>query len=216
MRVCGTPEDILTEMIRIEPTVDGALRLARGLVQSAKGHIGEHQAACLYVLARAYAFEGASILEIGTLLGYSACVIAEAAPLASIITLNPNREEAAVAGKALARFGNVRVEPHKSWQFIHWHEGEFDMIFVDGDHKHILADMPWWNRLKVGGLMVWHDYTPGGVPHPCPPVYEAVNAWRDRLGRALDVEVVDSGGAGMAGLYRREGEVWGQEVGSMK
>jgi len=212
MKLRGTPDQILDEMVKLAPDVSGALRSAHDLMRSAKGHIGAHQAACLYVLARAYAFKGADILEIGTLVGYSASIIAEAAPPASIITLNPNRAEAAIAQKALARFQNVRVEPFKSWEFIHWHEGDFDMIFVDGDHNRILADMPWWDRLKVGGLMLWHDYTPEGAPHPCKPVYDTVNAWRDKLGRPLDIEVIDSDGAGLVGLYRREGEKY--EVGS--
>ena len=69
-------------------------------------------------------------------------------------------------------------------------------------------DLPWYNKLKVGGLMIHHDYCPADAPvRPCRWVYETVNAFSTRL-HAPDVLMADDTREGMAGHYRREGEVW--------
>jgi predicted O-methyltransferase YrrM len=206
----GEPEQIISNVEAEHPEVRDVLRAAQTVVTRMKGQIHEYQAAVLYGLANQFNRQRTCILEIGTLAGYSSFIFAMAAPLANIVTLNPSASEAAIARKALARFDNVTVTEIKSWDLLETYAGPpLDMVFVDGDHNRIALDMPWWNWLTVGGLMVWHDYAPVGTPRPCLPVFDAVNAWAARLGRGLDVLVVDDKGVGLAGLYRREGEVWG-------
>ncbi|MDD5059297.1 MAG: class I SAM-dependent methyltransferase [Sideroxydans sp.] len=166
-----------------------------------------YQMLALYGLVRQFNSAGMAILEIGTGHGNSAYMLSKAAPEARIVSLSLNKHEAWPAQHALwrAQCGNVQVRVMRSDRYrraspdVLW-----DMIYVDGDHKHILVDMPWWNRVRPGGLMVFHDYS----KQACPPVFQALNDWRQRLGREFDVLVVDSEGIGMAGWYRREGELW--------
>jgi predicted O-methyltransferase YrrM len=164
------------------------------------------------------------ILEIGTALGYSAAMMAEAAPTAHITTLNPKEIEYPRAVKWLAPYTNVHVAKIKSWDFLeaarHFstptYQWQVDMIFVDGDHGQIKRDLPWWEFLKVGGLMLFHDYSPEGSARPCQPVYDAVNDFAVGLGREPDLLVdwgiepdllvIDDRGVGLAGFYKREGE----------
>jgi predicted O-methyltransferase YrrM len=190
--------------------MQAALDRARKHVPNAKPkrEIALYQAAALYALAAPY--NGKRILEIGTALGYSAAVLAEACPDAEIITLNPNEEEALVATRNLSVYPRVKVLPIKSWDFLTQEGiGYFDLIFVDGDHKRVRADLPFYNRLQAGGLLLFHDYSPegatqgkGGAVRECPPVYQAVNSLVVELGKkAPDVTVIDDGGVGMAGLF---------------
>ncbi len=166
-----------------------------------------YQMIALYALARKWNVKKARILEIGTGQGNSAYMLSRAAPRAHIETLNANRDEAELARKNLEAAGcyNVIVIPRPSWdrwqvdQQSRWH-----MIFVDGDHNHVARDMVWWNSLVVGGLMLFHDYSPRNSP----VVFGTLNAFRDRLGRPFDVELIDENLVGMAGFYRRDGESW--------
>ena len=206
MRLSGTPGQILEQLQRDVPEIKEALKLSHGLVRHGKQEIYPYQAAALYLLAEQYDFFGGHILEIGTYYGYSASILAQAAPMAFITTLNPNEREAEVARVALLRFINVIVRQEHSWDYLEKSTTTYDMIFVDGDHKRIARDLPWWNRLNADGLFLFHDYTPLGSPRHCPPVYEILNQFRDWLEREFDVLVVDDQGVGMCGFYKLTGD----------
>jgi predicted O-methyltransferase YrrM len=188
----------------------GALRLVRRDIPWCKREIAEYQAAVLFALVRQYNREGVHILEIGTALGYSAAVMARAAPLATIVTLNPKEEEWPRAIEHLDRvpYERVAVVPLHSWEYLESYvDAQLDVVFVDGDHGQVARDLAWWEHIKVGGLMLFHDYTPYDAGRrPCQPVYGAVNAFAGGLGREPDVLVIDDAGEGMAGFYRRAGE----------
>lgn len=171
-----------------------------------KAQLLPYQAMALYTLAERYNVDKARILEIGTGLGYSASVIAQAAPKAQIITLNTSKDEVEVARKYLVNYANVFVANIASWDYLKDFNGGplFDMIFVDGDHKHVRRDMPWFNVLKPGGLMLFHDYS----IMTSTDVYNTVNQFMSQLGRQLDVNIVDMDKIGMAGLFKKEGEKW--------
>jgi len=78
------------------------------------------------------------------------------------------------------------------------------LIFVDGDHKRITNDLPWWKHVKKWGLICFHDFSPLGSARQCPPVYESVTAWaKKEVGRPLDVLVFDNAGVGFAGMYKQ-------------
>ena len=98
---------------------------------------------------------------------------------------------------------NVRVVEAFSWDYFATDENKYDFVFVDGDHKRIREDLPWWNRLNVDGLFFHHDFSPNGSTRACPPVYRNLLAFRDWLGREFDVLIVDDEKVGMAGFYRR-------------
>lgn len=170
-----------------------------------------YQRLALWGLVRPFNRRGARILEIGTALGASALVMARAAPLATIVTLTISAAEAALAWQYLsaARATNARIGACASWDYWKTTRGDsWDVVFVDGDHNQIERDMVWWNDLVTGGLFLCHDYSPAESSHPSPIVYEALNNFGKRLGRPLDVAVIDDGLTGLAGWYRREGEEW--------
>ena len=164
-----------------------------------------YQALAIYALTRRFNVEGAHILEIGTAAGYSASLMAQAAPEAKITTLNPRDWEVITARLNLAPWPNVIAIEAKSWDYLETYNApELDMVFVDGDHNRIFRDMPWFNLLKVGGLMLFHDYSEVS----CPSVFKTVRNFMLELKRSLDVEIIDSDFIGMAGIVRRDGETW--------
>ena len=168
-----------------------------------------YQMVALYGLARPWDHRDMRILEIGTGHGTSTYMLSKAAPAAEIVSLSLNKHEAIPAHQALrrAQCGNVYVLVSRSDRYrLAYPDVLWDMIFVDGDHKHIGADMPWWNQVRPGGLFLCHDYS----ARTCPPVYETLNAFRAQLGRPFDVEIVDGDGTGMAGWYRGAGETWSE------
>jgi len=118
MKLHDTPDNLLRHLLNTYPEMQAALDRARKHVPNAKPkrEIALYQAAALYALATPY--NGKRLLEIGTALGYSAAVLAEACPDAEIITLNPNAEEVIVATRNLAAYPRVKVLPIKSWDFL--------------------------------------------------------------------------------------------------
>lgn len=213
MKLAGSPEDIYQAVAT--PDTGAALARARVSVPYGKQEVFQYQAACLFALARPYDREGARLLEIGTYYGFSAAVLAQAAPQATIVTLNPTAWEVTSARVSLAGFPNVSVMEVRSWDYLAMIDGEhrYDLVFVDGDHKRVRRDLPWWNRLTDGGLFVFHDYSPSGSGRACPPVYRALNDFRAWLGRDFDVLVVDDREVGLAGWYRRGDDPdWDAEV----
>ncbi len=207
LSLSGTDADVLAEIRTMHPKVDGILARALELVPYGKRQITPTQGAFLYAAARPFNREGARILEIGTFHGYSAALLAMACPRAMIVTLNPRRDESARARLFLGSLHNVEVMEYLSWDYLSIYRGPvFDIVWVDGDHKQIKRDLPWWGRLRVGGLMIFHDYAPDGTHRPCQPVYDALNEMSAKLGRPFDVSAIDDGGVGLVGFYKREGE----------
>jgi len=176
-------------------------------VPAKKRQISPFQGCALYVITNELQPE--RIVELGTFFGFSAGIMSEAAPEAWIITLNPKPWEYDVAVKCMEHYPKVKCLMQYSWEYFLEVNGTawLDMVFVDGDHKQIYRDLPWWNLVKVGGLFLHHDWTPGYSPErPCQVVYDALNDLGDHLGREPDVQVVVESGMGMAGWYRKEGD----------
>jgi len=160
-----------------------------------------YEAAALYSLMSQYNKKGNTILEIGSAAGYSASIIAQAAPLAKIITLEASDNRSRRARKNLVPFANIEVREGISWEVLAGYTGPLlAAIFVDGDHLHASRDIPWYNWLKEGGLILFHDYTPIGSW----PVVAAIQTMADQFGRRPDVEILEERGIGMAGFYRKE------------
>ena len=204
LEVTGLSEEkMLLQGINKQAGVAAALTAAKHI----RSGLLDYQKAWLYVVTSWHNLPDANILEIGTLVGHSAAMIAQAAPKARILTLNPVIDEARIARRNLARYNNVRVLDVRSWDYHKTITDPYDLIFVDGDHRHIERDLPWFNRLKVGGLMLFQDYSPADASHACPPVYEALNRMAEKL-HGFDVLIIDDGKTGMAGICRKEGESW--------
>lgn len=199
--MAGTPAELFDNLLALYPTAMDALDDAAHI----RGEMTPWQNVALYGLAHRHARAGGRLLEIGSFLGHSAALLALAAPNADVTTLNPCEREAEATRHNLALFPNVSVLCIASWDYLRWEHDACDVIFVDGDHKRIARDLPWFNRLAEGGLILFHDYD--AVPAHY-PVFEAVNSMAQRLGRALDVRLMDTNGRGLAGFIRQRGETW--------
>lgn len=210
IHLAGTSDQITAALTKTHREIPRVLAKARRLVPQKKRQIEPFQGAALYSLALPYNRRGARILEIGTFLGYSASLLAQACPEADITTLNPKSHEAGMARNFLRSFPRVKVVEDLSWDFLDTHirtdQAPYDLIFVDGDHAQILRDLPWFDYLNEGGLFVHHDYSPTDSERPCPPVYEALNAMSAALGRDFDALVVDDRKVGLAGFVRQAGD----------
>ena len=203
-------EYIISTIQEFVPEVRSKLdKICNQMVRYTKREIRLHEAAYLYALARQFNYYGANILEIGTCHGWSASVIAEAAPMAQIVTCTPRLAHVEHAREHLQIYPNVAVVQTRSQDYLANYIGpKLDMVFVDGDHENVIDDLPWYNWLKVGGLMLHHDYTPPEAPNrPCRPVWEALNNFSEQL-HSADVLLVGENREGMAGWYRQENEVW--------
>ncbi len=209
MRLIGNDLSIIRTVERDHPEIKAVLAAVRVDIPQTKREIELYQAAVLYALTTQYDAPGAHILEVGTAMGYSAAVMSRAAPRAYIDTLNPKRKEWRRVLDYLGHgnYPNVMPLPTCSWDYLAGYDGTMlDMVFVDGDHGQAARDFAWWEWLKAGGLMLFHDYAPVGTHRPCQPVYEVLEAFKAGLGRHFDVLVTDDQGVGMAGWYRGPGE----------
>jgi predicted O-methyltransferase YrrM len=209
LQLVGPVSEIMKILEEDCPEVRYIVEKAHDLVPTSKRQIWDFQAAALFLLANRVGTPGSHFLEIGTAFGFSATVLALGAPLASITTLNPKATEVPVARQNLEKFANVTILQVHSWEYLKFYQGPvLDFVFVDGDHERVDLDFPWFNRLRVGGLILFHDYSPGESKRPCEPVFNKVNWFAKTLGRHPDVLIVDSQNVGMAGFYRLEGEKW--------
>ncbi len=203
MKIAGPPEAIIDYVAQRHPEVMEVMDRCLSQFPLKYRTIAHYQAAPLYMLTKE--LEPEFIFEIGTFYGFSAGIMANAAPQARIVTCNPKSWEVEIARKCLEQYPRVELLEAKSWDLLGQYDG-MDMVFVDGDHALIEDDLPWWNHIREGGLFFHHDWTPGDAPdRPCPVVYDALNEFAKRLGKdGPDVQIVDDKGMGMAGFYRQE------------
>ncbi|MEN6507064.1 MAG: class I SAM-dependent methyltransferase [Planctomycetaceae bacterium] len=204
MNLTGTPAEILATLQ--DGKVKRALDAVGSTIEPTKNQIDRHEAAALFVLAAKCDGYESHILELGTCYGYSAAVMAEAAPKANITTLTPSAKHFSYAEQALRYWPNVRPLKLRSWDYLSIYSGPLlDLVFVDGYHGMVVWDLPWWQWLKAGGLMVFHDYSPKRATRGCQPVYETLTAVKDAF-RDFDVKVITDAGQGFVGWYRKQGE----------
>jgi predicted O-methyltransferase YrrM len=205
----GLPGEYVTAWVEARrPGLRPALELARLLVPFSKREVWSHEAAVLYHLALEYVgprgTEG-EILEIGTALGYSAALMALAAPEAHLVTLNPKALEYAAAESNLAYLPRIEVRQARSVEYLSAYAGpSLDLIFVDGSHvlEDVRVDCGWWRWVRPGGLMLFHDWSPATSARPTPGAYQAINEQAERLGRPFDVWVVDDREVGLVGWVK--------------
>ncbi len=99
------------------------------------------------------------ILEIGTFTGYSALMMAEALPEdGEMVTLEMNYKYQEIAQNHFDSFPNgskIKVIKGNAQKTITTLEGEFDMVYLDGDklqYEHYYGES--MKRLKQGGLII--------------------------------------------------------------
>lgn len=211
MKLMGTQESIKDAIAYLYPDVHRAVKRAYGATTRCKGEMSDFQAYALYALAQPFDAEDQHILEIGTAYGFSAVLMALAAPQARITTLNPQVHEVEAARASMTGLRidkRVSVVETTSQAFLETLDDEqYSMIFVDGDHVNVRDDFAYWPRLCTGGLMLFHDYAPEGSWRACQPVYEALEE-RRRAFRGFDVMIIDDKDVGMVGWYKQKGERW--------
>jgi len=197
-RLSGTTSELIESIVQLSPD---AARAYEAVVQIPCKML-RYQAMALFFLARQYNSEGAHILDIGTFKGFSAAILALAAPKAQVLTLNPCEVEVEEARKWLKDFSNIEMQTVASWDLLETYAGpKLDLIWIDGDHKNVARDILWWRQLVSGGLMAFHDYSDLQSPSPS-HVYFVLNAHRETCGREFDMLIVDEKGVGMAGWYK--------------
>jgi len=99
------------------------------------------------------------ILEIGTAIGYSAMIMAEAMETqGKIVTLERNEKMVELASENIRRGGfenRIQIIPGDALETLHFLPGGYDVIFMDGGkgHYHEMLDLA-ISLLKPGGLLI--------------------------------------------------------------
>lgn len=185
----GQPDAIIDEVLQRCPMARDAMERSRRI----PAQLLPYQAAAIFMLACG---RGGPMLDIGTFKGYSASLLAQASPASQVVTLNPSQAEAFEAMDNLASWSKVTVVVTTSCDFMRRYPLScFGLVFVDGDHKRAERDLPWFDRLLPGGLLLFHD-----AENAC--VARAIEVLGASVGRGPDVLIADDSGVSMAGFYR--------------
>jgi predicted O-methyltransferase YrrM len=145
-----------------DPALDAALRAAAeaGLPPA---HVAPNQGKLLAILAQSIGAR--SILEIGTLGGYSTIWLARALPPGGIlITLEADPRHAEVARANLARAGLAEVVEVRLGRALETlprladeGRGPFDLVFIDADKANNAAYFGWALKLTRRGSLIIVD-----------------------------------------------------------
>lgn len=148
-----------------DPVLDAALAAAKaaGLPEI---QVSATQGKMLHLLARLMGAR--SILEIGTLGGYSAIWLARALPEGGrLVTLEADPKHAAVAASNLAAAGfaaAAEVRTGKALDTLPSLKGPFDLVFIDADKDGYPDYLAWALKLtRKGGLIVADNVVRGGA-----------------------------------------------------
>jgi predicted O-methyltransferase YrrM len=205
MILTGSEQAILGRLREMYPDAPALPAVKRQLL--------EYQMVALYGLAKQYDRPNARILEIGTGHGASGYMLSRAAPSARILSLTVDSKAAATAAALwqTGRCANIECRLEASWDY---HERQrpvdrWDMVFVDGDHNQIARDLPWFNHLVTGGLLLCHDYSPADSARPSIVCHRTLDLFAAHMAHPFDVSIIDDTKTGMVGFYRRAGESWG-------
>jgi predicted O-methyltransferase YrrM len=145
-----------------DPALDGALKDAADAGLPAI-QVAPNQGKLLSILAQAIGAR--SILEIGTLGGYSTIWLARALPPGgSLITLELDPKHAEIARTNLARAGlsdvvEVRLGAalDSLAQLAGEGRGPFDLVFIDADKSNLAAYFDWALKLSRRGSLIITD-----------------------------------------------------------
>lgn len=106
------------------------------------------------------------ILEIGTAIGFSALLMAENAPDATIVTIDRNPEMIGFAKDNFAKYDRrqqIRLLEGDAADILATLEGSFDFVFMDSAKSKYIVFLPEiLKRLTVGGVIILDDIFQGG------------------------------------------------------
>lgn len=173
--------------------VDGDPALEDALAASARAGLPQievtpNQGKFLYLLARVH--RATSILELGTLGGYSTIWLARALPAdGRLVTLEASPEYAEVARANLVRAGvehRVEVIVGPAMETLPDLAGPFDLVFIDADKASTPEYLEWTLRLtRPGSLVVVDNVVRNGAvvdPDPDDPSIRGMRRAIDFLG----------------------------------
>jgi predicted O-methyltransferase YrrM len=149
----------------VKTYIEELLPAHRGLLKELETYAGLHSipiiqrevAELLKVLVKTAG--AGKILEIGTAIGYSAMIMAEAMETdGKIVTLERNEKMIELAKDNIRRGGldeRIRIIPGDALETLNFLPGGYDLIFMDGGkgHYHEMLDLA-ISLLKPGGLLV--------------------------------------------------------------
>ena len=149
-------------LLPADPVLEETLRAseAAGLPSI---QVSPSQGKLLYLLAKAQGVR--TILEVGTLAGYSTIWLGRALPRGGrLLTLEVNPKHAEVARANVARAGlgaqvEIRLGPAVETlpKLLSEHEGPFDFVFVDADKPNTRTYFDWAVRLSRPGTLIVVD-----------------------------------------------------------
>jgi predicted O-methyltransferase YrrM len=146
-------------LVPADPALDAALRSAAEELGWREGSVSPAQGMFLHLLARACGAR--SILEIGTLGGYSTIWLARALPPdGRLVSLEADPEHARVARSNVARAGlagAVEVVLGRALDTLPRLEGPFDLVFLDADKEHNPEYLHWALDLSRPGTLIVAD-----------------------------------------------------------
>ncbi len=161
-RWAAVDDYLAARLVPVDPVLEAALDASRaGGLPSI--NVTPTQGAFLALLVR---LQGArSVLEIGTLGGYSTIWLARALPAGGrVVTLEVDEGRAEVARANLSRAGldgvvEVRVGPALATlpRLVAEETGPFDVVFVDADKSNNPAYFAWSRRLTRPGSLIIVD-----------------------------------------------------------
>ncbi|WP_111716982.1 O-methyltransferase [Streptococcus dysgalactiae] len=106
------------------------------------------------------------ILEIGTAIGFSALLMAENAPDATIVTIDRNPEMIGFAKDNFAKYDRrqqISLLEGDAADILATLEGSFDFVFMDSAKSKYIVFLPEiLKRLRVGGVIILDDVFQGG------------------------------------------------------
>lgn len=187
--------EILDKYKSESPQIIEAMDMTRGFPSLSRSST----LALLWLLANYIEGDNPNIVEIGTCNGATAAMMAMANPRASILTMDIVDRNVTLAKELFKHppsfagwwqnYSRITAITADSTIYVDEYSKKAQMIFVDGDHGHAEKDLPWWNKLDVGGVMAFHDYH-----SDYPSVINACNLLKQHVGRDFDVWMpVDSG-----------------------
>ncbi len=145
-----------------DPALDAALQ-ATADAGMPLINVAPNQGKLLHVLALAHGAR--TILEVGTLAGYSTIWLARALPNGGrLVTLEVDPKHAEVARANIARAGmadvvDLRLGPALDTlpQLVAEGQGPFDMVFIDADKPNTTAYFEWALKLTRRGSLIIAD-----------------------------------------------------------
>jgi predicted O-methyltransferase YrrM len=181
------------QLIGDDPALDGAL--ARAAAAGLPAHdVAPNQGKLLHLLAR---LQGArTILELGTLAGYSTIWLARAVPAdgGRVVTLEANPDYAAVARENLAAAGvadRVEVVVGDAIDTLATLDGPFDVVFLDADKQRNPEYLEHALRLtRPGSLIIADNVVRDGALADAAdedPRVIGIRRFTERLGAAANV-----------------------------